>query len=326
MRSARARAAAVVIYAVGLVVIVGVANADSSFATGVVDYQQGANPTAGFTDESAAIGEPARFTPFGDFSSVVSPFSPPFLPEQIVSIGAGGSLTLSFDAPITDHPANPFGIDFIVFSNGAFIDGDFDNGLVAGAFGNDPFVVEVSTDGKNWMPVAPASSDVLFPTLGYLDTTPYASAPGFVPSDFTKPVDPAITSNDLFMLTHAEVVELYADSGGGAGFDVSATGLASVNYVRITNPGAPRSTPSVEIDAVARARPAGSLADFVSSTTFQPPGDGVVDAADLAFLLGEWGANPGSPADIVSSTTFEPPGDGVVDAADLAYLLGEWTS
>jgi hypothetical protein len=65
-------------------------------------------------------------------------------------------------------------------------------------------------------------------------------------------------------------------------------------------------------------------ADFVSSDTFQPPGDGNVDAADLAFLLGEWGPNPGSPADMVSSKTFQPPPDGVVDAADLAFLLGAW--
>ncbi len=67
-------------------------------------------------------------------------------------------------------------------------------------------------------------------------------------------------------------------------------------------------------------------ADAVSNVTFQPPGDGVVDAADLAFMLGQWGANPGSPADIVSNVTFQPPPDGVVDGADLAFLLGEWGS
>jgi hypothetical protein len=65
-------------------------------------------------------------------------------------------------------------------------------------------------------------------------------------------------------------------------------------------------------------------ADMVDSATFQPPPDGVVDAADLAFLLGAWGRNPGSAADIVSSDTFAPPPDGVVDAADLAFLLGDW--
>jgi hypothetical protein len=66
------------------------------------------------------------------------------------------------------------------------------------------------------------------------------------------------------------------------------------------------------------------VGDFVSSATFQPPPDGQVDAADLAFLLGDWGANPGSPADMVTSVTFAPPPDGVVDAADLAVLLGAW--
>jgi hypothetical protein len=66
------------------------------------------------------------------------------------------------------------------------------------------------------------------------------------------------------------------------------------------------------------------LGDVVSSATFQPPPDGQVDGADLAYLLGEWGRNLGSAADIVTSATFQPPPDGVVDAADLAVLLGAW--
>ena len=44
--------------------------------------------------------------------------------------------------------------------------------------------------------------------------------------------------------------------------------------------------------------------------------DGMVDAADLAQLLGAWGPNPGHPADFND--------DGVVDANDLAQLLGAW--
>ncbi len=68
----------------------------------------------------------------------------------------------------------------------------------------------------------------------------------------------------------------------------------------------------------------GCEADTVTSATFQPPPDGVIDAADLTFLLGDWGANPNSPADIVDGRTFAPPPDGVVDAADLAWLLSTW--
>jgi hypothetical protein len=59
---------------------------------------------------------------------------------------------------------------------------------------------------------------------------------------------------------------------------------------------------------------------------FQPPpppacpadldGNGTVDAADLAALLGAWGATSGNAADL--------DGNGTVDAADLAALLGAW--
>ena len=45
-------------------------------------------------------------------------------------------------------------------------------------------------------------------------------------------------------------------------------------------------------------------------------GNGVVDAADLAILLGSWGPCVGCPSDLN--------GDNVVDAADLAMLLGSW--
>ena len=65
--------------------------------------------------------------------------------------------------------------------------------------------------------------------------------------------------------------------------------------------------------------------DVATGATFAPPADGIVDAADLAYLLGAWGAQP-SCADFVSSRTFAAPPDGVVDAADLAFLLGEWGS
>ncbi len=46
-------------------------------------------------------------------------------------------------------------------------------------------------------------------------------------------------------------------------------------------------------------------------------GDGVVDGADLANLLSNWGACPGCPADLN--------GDGVVNGADMAQLLANWT-
>jgi hypothetical protein len=55
------------------------------------------------------------------------------------------------------------------------------------------------------------------------------------------------------------------------------------------------------------------LAEFDASTSPDLNGDGVVDAADLAILLGAWGTG-GADLD----------GDGTTDASDLAILLGEW--
>ena len=45
-------------------------------------------------------------------------------------------------------------------------------------------------------------------------------------------------------------------------------------------------------------------------------GDGNVEAADLAQLLGSWGSCDGCPADFDN--------DGTVGASDLAFLLGSW--
>ena len=46
-------------------------------------------------------------------------------------------------------------------------------------------------------------------------------------------------------------------------------------------------------------------------------GDGLVNGADLALLLGSWGPCSGCAADL--------DGNGVVDGADIAILLGNWT-
>jgi hypothetical protein len=54
-----------------------------------------------------------------------------------------------------------------------------------------------------------------------------------------------------------------------------------------------------------------------SSNPADLDGDGDVDAADLAILLGNWGATG-------SGVLGDVNGDGVVDASDLALLLGSW--
>lgn len=56
--------------------------------------------------------------------------------------------------------------------------------------------------------------------------------------------------------------------------------------------------------------------------------DCVVDERDLIDVLDDWGPEGGKEGhltDIVTSATFKPPGDGRVDGADLAVVLGNWT-
>ncbi|MFZ9882640.1 MAG: hypothetical protein ACO3QC_14715, partial [Phycisphaerales bacterium] len=112
--------------------VVAVARADSPFAASVVSYTPGAGAVAGFTDASTTLGSPERFTGEGLFPQCVTPFQPAYRPNEVVSIGAGGSLVVEFDHDVLDDPRNPFGVDLLVFGNAFFTDSSFGQGVVAG--------------------------------------------------------------------------------------------------------------------------------------------------------------------------------------------------
>ena len=94
-------------------------------ADNVIHYVMGAdvadvNDVAGdpFIDPTTALGEPTRFTSEPQlFGGAVTPFQSPFRANEVVSIGEGGRLVLEFDEPVVDDPANPFGIDLLIFGN-----------------------------------------------------------------------------------------------------------------------------------------------------------------------------------------------------------------
>jgi hypothetical protein len=287
----------------------GAAGAGDPFADEVISYVSGANPppVSGYTNPAVTLGSPERFTGEFIFPSAVTPFNPAFTSSEIVSIGGGGSLVLRFDEPVTDDPDNPFGIDLLVFGNSQFIDARYPLGIVAG-LDSEGGSIEVSEDGENWVPARGLEADGLFPTLGYLDTTAYAEQPGTVLSDFTRPVNPALTLDDFLGLMHEDVVALYAGSGGGTGIDLGALGLEAIQFLRITN--APGAANNIEIDAASDVAPAENPADLNL--------DGVVDGADLGVLLLAWG-----PCGVCGPDLNL---DGTVDGADLGILLLAWTT
>jgi hypothetical protein len=138
----------------------------------------------------------------------------------------------------------------LVFGN-AFYSIDFGTFLATGAVDDDGGLIEVSANGVDFFPVT-GSADGPFPTVGYLDVAePFPSADGAVLSDFTKPVNPAALGSVAGMST-SQIIAAYDGSGGGLGVDISSTGLASISYIRFSNPLGSLKTP--EIDAVADVR------------------------------------------------------------------------
>jgi len=229
----------------------GGAMASDPWADHVVSYTAGTGVDPGYTNPASALGMPTRFTGIGSFPGAVTPFNPAFLGSELVSIGPGGSLVVRFDEPALNNPANPFGIDLLIFGNAGYADVAYPAGVAGPMFGAGGGVVELSSDGFNWVTAPGAIADGRFPTLGYSDLTdPYSLAAGAVPSDFTRPVDPAFSPAGL---NFSQIVAGYAGSGGGTGIDIAAAGLASVSYVRISNP--VFSQANVDVDALAAVVP-----------------------------------------------------------------------
>tara|TARA_R110002072_G_scaffold150953_1_gene299711 strand:+ start:55701 stop:56549 length:849 start_codon:yes stop_codon:yes gene_type:complete len=238
------------------------------FASSVLDYDQGTNAAAGYTDASTALGAAERFTGEGVFPGGVTPFNPAFGTDELVSIGSGGHLDLGFDTAITNSASHAYGIDLIVFSNAGFVDSSWSDADStndgSGLTGANPFIfgaggaatVQVSSDGLNWITAAVTTLD-LFPTLGYSDFgVPTPGSLGSIESDFTQAMDPSLGLSDFANLNFDQLVGLYNGSGGGVGIDISSTGLESASFVRFLN----ESDSAFEIDAVVAVPAPGALA------------------------------------------------------------------
>ena len=213
----------------------------AAYADSVVSYMPGTgfatdfSTGAGLTNAASALGEPSRSTP-GDFGGPVDPFNPPYLASEIVSIGAGGSLTLALSAPVLNDPNHPYGLDFDIYgnagfdiTNGNYIGGGVTDGTLFGASTGSTRVY-VSDDNQTFYLLDPKrvpTVDALFPTDGA--------------GTFDQPVNPALSGADFAGADLARIRALYAGSAGGAGFDLSwaldANGqpanLAEARFVRV---------------------------------------------------------------------------------------------
>ncbi|MCL5096040.1 MAG: hypothetical protein M1608_00590 [Candidatus Omnitrophica bacterium] len=216
------------------------------FADQVVAYQPGTGYTKeygtdlGYTNAAAALGQPSRQTvdptPVFGGTFPVDPFSPPYLRDQLVSLGEGGSLTVQFNTPIYNDPIHPYGLDFIIFGSAGFLitNGDYTGGGVTDGslLGNlnGASRVSVSEDNITYYSLNPAFAPAVdgnYPTDGN--------------GDFTMPVNPALGQSDFSGSNLAAIRALYAGSAGGAGYDLAwaqdaqgnSVDLSRIQYARV---------------------------------------------------------------------------------------------
>ena len=215
-----------------------VLSAQAQYADRVTQYTPGTDATAGYTQASSSLGEPSRITP-GEYGGPVDPFNPAYLDTQLVSLGAGGSLTVEFLRPVANHAGSS---DFLIFGGAGFVitnayDADFnvigkpatDGSLFGDQTGTSR--VSVSTDGITFFTLNPKkapSVEGLFPTDGQ--------------GDFTRPVPISpISYADFAGLTLEGIRSAYAGSGGGSAYDLAwaqdnqgaAVELDSIRFVRV---------------------------------------------------------------------------------------------
>jgi hypothetical protein len=213
--------------------------AASFFSDEVVSYDPGAGFAARFTHPESALGEPSRANPFGE---ATDPFNPPYGTNQIVSVGAGGSLVIRFGTPVLNHPNNLHGLDFTIFGGAGFIitnEFDFttfdwigapatDGSLFAQSTGETR--VSVSRDGLNFFLLNPA----LAPAV---DDFPPTDGGG----SFHSPLLPGLIAGDFAGATLEDIRTLYNGSAGGAGYDISwaqdvagnSVNLPTIQFIRI---------------------------------------------------------------------------------------------
>jgi len=201
----------------------------AQFASSIVSYTEGNGVQSGYNDPTAALGAPTVYNGY----QITDPFNPPYQASDIVGIGTGGSITLQFNTPILNNPANPFGLDFIIFGHAGFLE-DFGTGAaVDGSLftgGTSDVRVSVSADGNTFYTLNP----LLTPQVDGLFPTDASGNP-------LLPVNPALTAADFAGLDLNGIRALYAGSAGGAGFSLAWTidssgqsvSLPSVDYIQL---------------------------------------------------------------------------------------------
>jgi hypothetical protein len=222
--------------------LAGSAQAQSvSTAQSVINYNAGA-VVSGYdaSGGTAALGLPTAIVddyggPDYDQPEYLTPFDAAWTPDEKVGIGPGGSLTLQMSTPIATN-GYTLGVHTGVGLEDSTPDGEGINFDPATAYTN-PITADlsVSSNGTFWVDLG----NVAFtePTNYYSDISgPFSITPGSQIANFAKPfVQPTDDPLGVFDGENfAQTIASLNGSAGGTWFDLSGTGLSSVDFVRFT--------------------------------------------------------------------------------------------
>jgi hypothetical protein len=242
----------------------------NDFAVQVISTN-GVDPSSPYNDPVAVLDRPTLsfVDPYDFFPDVVTdcvsivdaPYDvAPNGSKVITEISSGGQVTVKLGRKVYHDPNNAYGTDLMVYGNSFFTGISGASGLISQAtdlsnvsltsssiYGHAT-IVSVSEDGTNWYSYDMVSA--LFPDEAYRwdDTNSSWTVEEMNPN---KPVNPYIFTNNFAGQTVAGALDQFVGAAGGTGYNLAASGLPWIQYVRIT-PGAGTYT---VIDSIAAVNP-----------------------------------------------------------------------
>jgi hypothetical protein len=334
----------------------GIAEALSSdandFAKEWLSYSAGLG-AGNYKIPGAALGRPRVDTDYLGALRPVVPVYPQWLPNDVVTVGVGGHLTLKFNHKVADDENNPYGFDFIIFGNSMMaLNGGNNwqygnpqaaillNGQVNSEFGR---VYVSQYNNEDWYEFEQGPyADTFAPTLSrvYDPNEPNQSYAGWnnlwwgQETDPTLPLDPNVKGVDFAGRSLAELCLAYGKSAGGTGFDLKflsaedynaletdpQTGRKWIQYIRIectaTNPS---QGPLPEIDAVSDVSCCGDYKRPSPASDLNK--DCRVDSEDLMIMTGYWLCEADEESEAAAADIYR---DGFIDFLDFSVLANSW--
>jgi hypothetical protein len=274
----------------------------NDFAVQIVSANN-VNSASPYNDPTAVLGHPTLKFRNGSATAAIhrsKTVEPPYYKDPngsnvITKINVGGYVTVNMGRKIYHDPNNPYGVDFVVFGNSFYTAGGYTGGAIsdatdenvanipngtAGTYGH-PTIVSVSQDNTNWFTYPYVAT--LIPDNAYRwDSANHAWTDEQM--NETKPLNPSFSLPKS--ITVASALDQQVNACGGTGYNLQASGLPWIQYVRVWAGTSTNDTSSgnyTVIDSIGAVNPIAvgdalsitpsNLVSGVTNLVFQKPSD-----------------------------------------------------